>query len=81
MRRLELQRLGHVADDVGLRDRLAVADGDGTILVGAAAQIVRHELLARHADQRVEHPSIADAARLDLLGDHPRSRVHGVQDQ
>ena len=63
------QRLGHVADDVGLGDGLAEADRDRVILVALSAVApVRDEEVAGHALHRVEHARIVDAARADLLG-------------
>ena len=49
-------------DHVRLRDRLAVADRQRRVVVGAAAHLRRDEGLARHARHRREHALVADPA-------------------
>ncbi len=58
--RLEAQGLEHASDDERLGDRLATADREGHVLVGAPAQVRRDEPLARNARDRSEHALVAD---------------------
>jgi len=58
----QTQQVRHQRDDVRLRDRLAVADGQGAVEIGQAAKDLGHELVAgdlRHNihHRRVERPS------------------------
>src|ERR1035437_4296097 len=48
IRRLWLELLGHKGDDISLRDGLAVADGERTVLVRLGTQVPGHKLMARH---------------------------------
>ena len=57
-------------DHVRLRDRLVAADRQRGVVVGAAAQLLGHEELARHARHRLEHALVVDAARAQLALDH-----------
>src|SRR5207342_2022375 len=66
----------HVADDVGLRDRLAVADRKGPIVVGFSAVLLRNESPARDMRQRIEDPRIANATSPDLFRHHACLRIH-----
>jgi len=67
---LESRGLGHERHDVGLRDGLVVADGQGRVAIGGVAQLLRHELVARHGAHGREHERILHAASHDLLRDH-----------
>ncbi len=71
VRRRQMQRLGHVRDDVGLRDRLAPADRQRPILIGERPHFVRHKEVARHAAHRPQHRGVTHVARADLRLDHP----------
>ena len=64
---LEQQRLGHEGDNVGLRYRLPLGDGQRGVLVGEFLQIVRQEHFARHLAHGVEdrlrpHPAGKDVS-------------------
>ena len=50
-----LEQLRHQRDDIGLRDRLAVADRQRPVLVGIGTFIVRHELVPFDGVHRFEH--------------------------
>jgi hypothetical protein len=50
---LELQQLGHHRDDVWLRNRLAMANGQRAVGVRCIAPVFRHEFVARHLAHRV----------------------------
>ena len=49
------------ADDVGLRDRLLLADRQRMVAVGAVAQRLLDEEMARHPPHDGEHARIGDA--------------------
>ena len=72
-----IERLGHEANDVGLRDGLGVADGQRPILVRLGAPRIRHEEMARNLEHRAEDSRILDIAGFELFIDHPTP--HGVQ--
>src|SRR3954467_13278045 len=62
-----------------LRDRLPAADRKRGVVVRAPAQLLRHEQLARHAFNRVEHALVADVAVRELTLDHATTGVdHGT---
>ena len=73
MLRLDPQRLRHEGDDVGLGDRLIVADGQRMVGVGLGPLRFRHEQMARHRAHRVEDARAADVTRRELILDHPRA--------
>src|SRR4029453_10430087 len=52
MRGRELKRLGHVRDDVGLRNCLAEADGKSAVVVRGAGLVGRNEAVVRHGAHR-----------------------------
>ena len=72
--RLDLERLAHEPDDVGLGDGLAVADRQGKIAVSVGPDGVGHEQMPRHARHGVEHARIHDVAAPQLIADHRRAR-------
>ena len=67
---LELQPLDHQRDDVGLRDRLAVLDGQRTVPVAHLTVRVGNEAFPGHLAHRIKHPLVANAAFGDLAADH-----------
>src|SRR5437899_1372073 len=68
--RRQLERLAHQRHHVRLRDRLPLADGQRRVLVGALGQPGLDEEMARHLPHGREHRRVAEAPRLELLGDH-----------
>ena len=46
-------------------------DREGRIVVGTAAQLLRHEELTRDSFHRREHPLVADVSPTQLRIDHP----------
>jgi len=66
----ELEKLGHLAHDVGLRDRLPQTDRQRTIGVRVAPLVFGHEHVPAHAAHRVEHPLVFDVTGLDLRAHH-----------
>ena len=81
MFRRDIQRLRHERHDVGLRDRLTVADWQRRIAVGVGAVRFGHEQVTRYGEHRGEHTRGADIPRAELAVDHappvgvPMSRV------
>ena len=71
-------RLDHQRDDVGLADRLFLAERQRAVLVGEFAQAIRHERLARHLAHRGEHVPVADPARFQLAVHHPLAKLGGI---
>src|SRR5262249_11667656 len=69
----ELEQLGHEAHDVGLRDRLLLADRQGVIAVGAITQCFLDEEMTRDAPHHREHALFGDLAARKLLLDHARA--------
>ena len=53
---------------------LALADGQGVVVVGLAAQALGHELLARHLAHGRQHPLVADIPGGQLLVHHALAR-------
>src|SRR6185436_15776132 len=77
---LELQRLHGHRDDVGLRDRLAGADRQRRVVVGMRAELLGHELLARHGAEHGQHQRVDDVAPAELVAHHALpSRLAGQQ--
>ena len=70
MFRRDVQRLRHERDDVGLGDRLIVADRQRRIDVGVGAVRFGHEQVTRHLEHCVEHARAADIAPAELRIDH-----------
>ena len=66
----EVEQLGHIGDNVRLRDGLAIADGQRTVLIRRVPQLRGHKLMARHFAHCLQHTLVADAARRQLLIDH-----------
>ena len=50
------------------------ADPQRAVAVGVAAQLVGHELLARHLGHRLQHPLVGDLAPAQLALDHALAR-------
>src|SRR4029077_635877 len=72
----QAQGRSHRSNDVGLRDRLALANGQGRIFICPAAQFAMHKLVPRHLCHRRQHSFILDVppANLDLNHRPPRFR-------
>jgi hypothetical protein len=70
----ELERFEHAGNDVGLRDGLAVTDGQRMILVGLASISFRDELMTRDREHDVEDTRVRDAASPELGIDHELTR-------
>ena len=66
------EKLGHQRDDVRLRDRLPVPERQREISICLVGLARRHELVPRHATQRLEHTAILDALRPERF-DKPAS--------
>jgi hypothetical protein len=66
----ELEAFEHQGDDIGLRDGLAVADGQRMIFVGLGAVRLRDELVAGHAHHGAEDARVGDAPAPELRIDH-----------
>lgn len=62
----DVEQLGHGGDDVGLRDGLGVADGEGAVLVGEPAEGLGEEEVTRDGAEGGEDAGVFDAAALDL---------------
>ncbi len=72
--RLDLQRLGHQADDIGLADRLGAVDRQGLILPRPIQELLVHEDGAVDRLHRRQHARIGDpllAQRQDQAGPAP----------
>ena len=73
--------MGHDRDDQRLRDGLAMPDRQRAVVIGPRRQIRRHELLARHLGQRLQHPwieptlAVAGAEQGDLPFEHVEQRL------
>ena len=74
----ERERLADPRDHVGLRDRLAVADRQRGVVVGAIAEALRDEQLARHALHRTEDALVAHVAATQLPLDHQPAERRGI---
>ena len=70
---VELEELRHEADDVGLRNRLLLADRQRMVAVGAVTQGLLDEEVTRHPPHRRQHALVRDLAAHELLLDHPRA--------
>jgi hypothetical protein len=64
------RRLDHQGDDVGLRNRLTLADWEWAVLVGKFLKISFDKGFARHLSHGVENKAVAYAATCDLNIDH-----------
>jgi len=60
------EELGHPRDDVGLRDRLTLADRKSVVTVRGVAVGGADELVTRNTGHRVEDPPVADPEPLEL---------------
>ena len=76
---LHLGGLDHQRDDVGLRDRLALADRQRPVLVGELLEAGLDEGLARHAAHGVQDVAVAHAAPGDLDVHHPGAGAGEVE--
>lgn len=68
--------------DVGLRDRLLLADGQRGVSIGELHELVGHEGLTRNGAERIEEARVRNAAARKLEVDHLRTRFrkgHGDQ--
>ena len=72
--RLFDERLRHRGDDVRLRDRLAEADRQRRVLVGAARERFVDEQVPRHGAHALEHGRVPDAFGFEPL-DEPLPRA------
>ena len=66
-------------DHPRLRDGLLVADRQRRVVVGAVANLVGHEVLARHRGHRGEDPLVVDPATAQLTLHHPGALVREVR--
>ena len=55
-----------------------LADRKRAVVVGVAAEALRHEEFPRHAAHRVEHALVGDSTAAELPLDHLRTRDGGV---
>jgi hypothetical protein len=76
---LERQRLADPGDHVRLGDRLAEPDRQGRVVVGAVANLLGDEKLARHSLHRLEHSLVDDVAAAQLSVDHSEPLVDSVR--
>ena len=67
---LDRRGLDHQRDNVWLRDGLAGANGQRTVLVGKFFHARANKRLARHFSHRLEHALISHASPCQLGGDH-----------
>ena len=67
---LRPDQLRHQCDDVGLRDRLPLADRQRSVDVGAIALGGWDEQMARHPTHGLDDARVADIASDDLLANH-----------
>src|SRR5262249_5351122 len=74
---LDLGKLQHARDDIGLRDGLPSLDRQRRVLIGEFPEVLGHEGLARHRAYGGEQQGIVDAARLQVPFDHDGS-VAGI---
>jgi len=68
----------HAHDDVGLRDGLALCDGERVILVGELRQLGWKEDLARNRPHRLQDRRLPNASGSDLRPSHAPARVAQV---
>jgi len=66
----ELEGFQHDGDDVGLRNGLAVADGQRVVVVGFGAEGLGNEFVAGNAEDGVEDARVGEAAGAELGVDH-----------
>ena len=69
------QRLGHVRNDVGLADRLALIDRQRVVVVGTIRKRVEHEGLAGHPLDGSEHAGVGNALFAQLHDQSKHARV------
>ena len=75
-----MRRRHHQRDDIGLGDRLALADRQGPVVIGVRAKIGVDELLTRHGAHRVEHMRVDDASPDQAPRDHVLARARQIAD-
>jgi hypothetical protein len=84
---LDLGGFDHQRHDIGLRDRLALADRQRPVLIGEFLEAGLDEHLARHPPHRLEHMPVAHPAAGNLNVDHAvaggrkvehRGRLHSL---
>ncbi len=67
----EVEQRRHEGHDVGLRDRLPLADRQGMIPVGALPKRLLDEEVARDPTHDGQHPLVRDPSSHELLVHHP----------
>src|SRR5690606_4180401 len=67
---LQFRRLDHQGHDIGLGNRLALADGQRPVIIGGSFKVGRDKGFAWYMAHRIEHPRIAHAAPGELNFDH-----------
>ncbi len=67
---LQPERFGHSGHDVGLRDGLAFADGEGMVFISLREVLWVHELVSRDFQEGLEHARVADVAAAQLPFHH-----------
>jgi hypothetical protein len=71
--------LRHEGDHVGLGDRLAVADGEGVVVVGEGPGRRGNETMPGDLGEGAEHAPVANPPALELGLDHPAAvAVDGI---
>jgi hypothetical protein len=65
-----VERLCHISDYVGLRNGLAVTDGEGCVTVGHIPHIFRYEPVTGHLTHRLQHALVGDAPPRQLSLHH-----------
>src|SRR5262249_39088650 len=77
--RRQLECLGHHGDDLRLAYGLALADRQRLVLIGLVVEGLRHEVLARHPADGVEHRRVGDPAAPERhdQADLARREAHG----
>jgi hypothetical protein len=68
------QRLDHAGHQRWLRGHLPVSDRDRLVEVGAPNRLGRHELSARDASNRLQHPLVANPGGADRVQEFVDSR-------
>ena len=67
---VEAEEFQHEGNDVGLRNRLGLGDGERSVVVGAVAESGADEFVAREAGHGSEDAGVPDTALDELGGDH-----------
>src|SRR5947209_12672573 len=72
---LDLRRLKHGGNDVGLRCSLLLGDGNWVIGISFRPVVLAHKLVAWHLVHGRQHPLIMNATTMELLLHHGRTLV------